>query len=346
MTKGILLINLGTPDSPEPQDVKNYLDEFLMDPYVIDVPSLFRWLLVKGIILRTRPKKSSEAYKKIWSERGSPLLFHSEDLVTKVQKILGSEYRVVLGMRYGKPSLETALKSLKDSKVSEISVLPLYPQYSLAATESSVQRVRILAEKLGITKLVKFFGAFYEHPAFIEAFRQVGAQSLKEDDYDFVLFSFHGVPERHVKKTDPSDSHCLATPHCCDKISSANQNCSRAQCYATARALAKGLGLSPEKYSVSFQSRLGVTPWIQPFTDVLYKELANKGVKNLLIFCPAFVADCLETLEEICIRGEQSFQSYGGKKLRLVPSLNSSEGWVKAVADILGEKTSAPSLQA
>lgn len=334
--KGILLLNLGTPDSPSIPDVRKYLREFLMDGYVIDINPIFRFLLVHGIILRTRPAKSSEAYKKIWTDRASPLLYFSQDLAKLIQEQF-SDTVVELAMRYGNPSIESTLTKFKKNNVTSILAVPLYPQYALASTESSIQQIKLVAEKICPDIKINFYPAFYENPSYIEALSAIGATKLKEFRADYFLMSFHGVPERHVKKTDLTKSHCLSSPNCCDKMTSANANCYRAQSYATARALAAKLNLPNEKWSVAFQSRLGVTPWISPYTDVVLKELAEKGVKRLAVYCPSFVADCLETLEEIRIRAREDFINFGGEDLMLVPSLNSEPEWVNALTEMLSK---------
>lgn len=332
--KGILLLNLGTPDSPSVPDVRKYLKEFLMDEYVIDINPLFRFLLVHGIILRTRPAKSSEAYQKIWTDRASPLLYFSQDLTELVQNQF-SDVTVQLAMRYGNPSIEYALTQLKEKNVTSVLAVPLYPQYALASTESSIQRIKLVAEQICPDIKFTFYPAFYENPHYIKALASIGTAEVKEFKPDYFLMSFHGVPERHVKKTDPTNSHCLSSPSCCDKITSANANCYRAQSYATARALAAKLDLPNDKWSVAFQSRLGITPWISPYTDVVLKELAAKGVKRLAVYCPSFVADCLETLEEIKIRAREDFIKFGGEDLMLVPSLNAEPEWIQALTEML-----------
>jgi protoporphyrin/coproporphyrin ferrochelatase len=334
--KGILLLNLGTPDSTSVADVRRYLQEFLMDGYVIDINPLFRFLLVHGIILRTRPKKSAEAYKKIWTNRASPLLFHSQDLTTLIQKNFTGT-TVELAMRYGNPSIETALKKLKAAGVTSVLAVPLYPQYALASTESSVHKIKEQAQKVCPEINFTFYPAFYDNPHYIEAVAQTGTEIIQKFKPDFYLMSFHGVPERHVKKTDPSGQHCLADKTCCDRITEANKNCYKAQSYATARVLATKLNLNQNQWSVAFQSRLGITPWISPYTDIVLKELADKGMKRLAVFCPSFVADCLETLEEIQIRAKEDFIRFGGEDLVLIPSLNSNSGWVSALSLMLKE---------
>ena len=334
--KGILLLNLGTPDSPTVSDVRKYLAEFLMDAYVIDINPIFRFLLVYGIILRTRPAKSAAAYKKIWTDRASPLLYFSQDLTTLIQEQF-TDAVVELSMRYGNPSIESALTKLRKKGATSVVVVPLYPQYALASTESSIQRIKLLATKICPKIKFTFYPAFYNDPHYIKAVATIGNSLIKQFKPDYSLMSFHGVPERHVKKTDPTKAHCLASPTCCDEITSVNANCYRAQSFATARALAAKLELPQNKWSVAFQSRLGVTPWISPYTDIVLKELAEKGVKRLAVFCPSFVADCLETLEEIKIRAREDFIKFGGEDLLLVPSLNAESEWVSALSAMLNE---------
>lgn len=241
-------------------------------------------------------------------------------------------------MRYGSPSIHSALKKLAGSE--KIMILPLYPQYSLAATQSSIDQCTKEIKKLKLKQKYEFLPPFYEHAFFVESYREVIHEKISGNKPEQVIFSFHGVPERHVKKTDLNKSHCLTLPNCCDQITEANKNCYRAQCFATARALAKGLGLNKNQYHVSFQSRLGRTPWIKPYTDFLYKELAAIGVKKIAVVCPSFVADCLETLEEVAIRGRNDFIKAGGQELNFVPSLNTQDSWVRGVAEMVKSPSS------
>lgn len=341
-------MNLGTPDGepvhgPSVGQVKTYLRQFLMDRFVVDIPFVFRWLLVNGIILRSRPQQSAEAYRKIWTENGSPLLHYHLKLVEGVQERLAKKLsispdRIQPAMRYGTPSIPAGLKKLADQGVSEVLLVPLYPQYSLAATASSVEECRDWAKKHAPSMKFKEYPAFYDAKPFIDAFAYVARESLAGYDYDHLLFSFHGLPERHVKKTDRSGgNHCLKKNDCCAQMTDANRDCYRAQCFATARALAKKLGLSSDRYTVCFQSRLGRTPWIKPYTDVMYQELASRGIKKVAVMCPAFVADCLETLEEIQIRGRDQYIGLGGQDLRLVPSLNDSPIWMDGLSQMIQE---------
>ncbi|NVB83567.1 MAG: ferrochelatase [Kofleriaceae bacterium] len=331
MPTGLLLINLGTPDEPTTPAVRRYLAEFLSDPRVIDINPVGRSLLLHGVILRTRPAKSAAAYRTIWDgERGSPLLAYSKDLALGVANLLGAEWHVVLAMRYGRPSIADALASMEAAKVDRIVVLPLYPQYAASSTATSVARVMELAEAQWDVPPIDVVPAFHADAGFLDAWQEVAAPALAAAKPDHVLFSFHGLPERQIQKSDPTGSHCLRSASCCDSLGPANHRCYRAQCYATARALVARLGVGD--HTVSFQSRLGKTPWIQPFTDVLLDELPKKGVKRLAVMCPAFVADCLETLEEIGIRAKEQFQAAGGEELTLVPSLNATPRWIEAVA--------------
>jgi ferrochelatase len=332
---GVLLLNLGTPDSPSVPDVRRYLREFLQDPRVIDINPLGRWLLLNLLILPFRPAKSAKAYQSIWGERGSPLLFHSQDLAAGVARALGPGYVVELGMRYGQPSIASALTRLRAADPGKIVVLPLFPQYSSAASGSALERVYQIVGQEWNVPAVETIAPFYDDPGFIDAFAQVAKRHLTAFRPDFVLFSYHGLPERHMHKSDPTGAHCLKSATCCDAIVPANRNCYRAHCYATTRALVAQLGLGPEGHSVSFQSRLGRTPWIHPYTDMVLPELAKAGRKRLAVMSPAFVADCLETVEEIGIRAKEQWRSLGGEDLVLVPSLNAEPAWISAVARLV-----------
>lgn len=329
---GLLLLNLGTPDAPRPREVRRYLREFLSDPRVLDIAAPLRALLLNLIILPVRPRRSAAAYAKIWTDRGSPLLFHSQDLETAVQSRLGDGWRVRLGMRYGSPSVRSALQALLDEgQVDRLIVLPLYPQQSSAATGSSIEEVfRVLSQRW-VVPSVQIVEPFFDDPGFVRAFAAQGRPILEKVRPDHVLFSFHGLPERHLTKSEDCGSYCLRRDDCCAAVGPQNRSCYRAQCFATAQKLASDLAIEPERYTVCFQSRLGRTPWIQPHTDVVLPELRRRGVRRVVVFCPAFVADCLETLEEIGIRAREEFLREGGEELVLVPSLNASPEWVDAV---------------
>jgi ferrochelatase len=314
---GVLLINLGTPEGPEPHQVKTYLKEFLMDPLVIDIPFVFRWFLVNQVILRKRPERSSEAYKKIWTDQGSPLLVYTLELARKVQEALGDKAVVVAAMRYAKPSILQGLIQLKNAQVSRVLVLPLYPQYSLAATESSIQECLRVKQSLKMQQNMTFLPPFYDDPLYLDAHRP-HLENVKNKKFDKIIFSFHGIPERHIRKTN--------------KMNAPNY---RTHCYSTAQGLALRMGLNENDFIVSFQSRLGRTPWIQPYTDILLKKFPKQGIKRIAVFCPSFIADCLETLEEIGIRGKKDFIEAGGEYLHFVPSLNAEVLWVKAVSSMI-----------
>jgi ferrochelatase len=329
---GLLLINLGTPDAPTTPAVRRYLREFLSDPRVVDIHPIGRALLLHLVILRFRPAKSAHAYRSIWDpQRGSPLLAYSRALAAGVRDKLGGSWHVELAMRYGNPSIESALAALRRAAVDRIVVLPLYPQYAASSTATSVARVMELVGSGWDTVPVDIVPAFYADPGFLGAFAAVAAPVLAQARPDHVLMSFHGLPERQIHKSDPSGTHCLRDG-CCDAIGAVNHNCYRAQCYATARELAARLSLT--EYTVCFQSRLGRTPWIQPHTDAVIDALAKQGKKRLAVLCPAFVADCLETLEEIGIRARAQFKAAGGEELTLVPSLNAAPAWIDAVCAI------------
>jgi ferrochelatase len=333
---GVLLANVGTPDARTTAAVRRYLAEFLMDGRVIDIPAPLRWLLVHGIILRTRPKRSAAAYRAIWTERGSPLLLHSEALASGLRQELGEEVAAVaIGMRYANPSLAAALDQLA-AIADEIAVVPLFPQYSAAAWATVFDAVAQWARTRAALPALQLLPPFHDHPGVLDAAAAVARPHLQAFAPDRVLMSFHGLPEAHVRATDRSGGHCLVGD-CCAELGSSNAFCYRAQCYSTARALAKRLSLADERYEVAFQSRL-TRAWIQPFTDHRLPAMAKAGVKRLAVLCPAFVADCLETLEEIGIRARAQFRAAGGDELLLVPCVNSDPQWVKGLAAIVRER--------
>lgn len=337
---GLLLMNLGTPAAPGAPEVRRFLREFLMDPRVIDVPWVRRRFIVEVCILPFRPRASAEAYRKIWTDRGSPLLFHGVDLVEKVRRILGPEVQVELAMRYQEPSVAVALAAFRRGGTERIVLLPLFPQYSSAATGSAMEKVFREAARRWNVPSIQVVPPFHDHPLFLDAFAASARPEVESLKPDRVLMSFHGLPERQVLKSDESaGGHCLKSPTCCEAIGPANRNCYRAHCFATARGIAERLGLGEADYAVTFQSRLGRAPWIRPYTDEVVTEMASSGVRRLLVLSPAFVADCLETLEELGIRARQDFEARGGEELRLVPSLNSRDDWAQAVAQIARENS-------
>ena len=340
---GVLLVNLGTPDAPHAPEVRRYLRQFLSDPRVLDISPVGRWMLLNLVILPLRPARSAEAYRKIWRADGSPLLVYSRALAEQVRAAL-PDMQVELAMRYGNPSITAGLTALRDRGCDRIVVFPLYPQYAASSTGSTVEAVYRAAAGLWNTPYLTIVPPFYDDPGFIDAFAEVGAPVLAELQPDHVLYSFHGLPERHMHKSDMSGTHCLRSAECCAEIVAANRHCYRAQCFSTARALSARLGLAPETTTVSFQSRLGRAVWIRPYTDIVLPELARRGVRRVAVFCPAFVADCLETLEEIGIRAEEDFKKAGGESLRLIPSLNAHPAWVRAAADLVREAAPRRSL--
>ncbi len=332
-TKGILLVNLGTPDEPTRSAVYRYLKQFLLDRRVIDIPWLARQILVRGIIVPFRSGKSAKLYQKLWTENGSPLKYYGERLADGLKTQLGAGYAVELAMRYQSPSIASAIDNLLQKQVSEIVVLPLFPQYASASTGSVYEEVmRILAAKNAIPP-VRFINSFYDYEPMIDIFAN-NARKFDLSSYDHILFSYHGLPQRQMRKAD-NFNHCLQKENCCQSIGPVNQFCYSAQCHATTRALVAKLGLKPGSYTTSFQSRLGSDPWVQPYTTSILEEQAKKGAKRLLVFSPAFVADCLETIVEISDEYQEEFEKMGGKTVDLVPSLNDDPRWVKAVADLV-----------
>ncbi len=340
----VILINLGTPQSVELKDVRRFLGEFLMDRYVIQIPWLFRFLLVYGLILPTRSTKTQEAYQTIWdTQNGSPLLYNSKKLLAKLseyfEKIYPEQYVVQLAMRYagGDLSLKTILNNLQNKNIEKLIVLPLYPQYAVSTTLSSIEAIEKEASKKGF-KNIEIIKDFYEHPGFIEAQAAIISKVLNSKKIDYLLFSFHGLPQQHVK-----DTGCQNCTHdtICSSITERNRWCYRAQCFATTRALVKILGLDAKQYGVSFQSRLGRLPWIGPYTEEKIKALAQQGVKHLAVVCPAFVADCLETQEEIKIRLKTSWFTLVNKKeqantsFSFIPCVNDHSQWVAGIGQII-----------
>lgn len=326
MKRGLLLINLGTPQNANPTAVRDYLRVFLTDKRVVDLPALPRYALVYGLILPLRSKRSAHAYQSIWTEQGSPLLYHSLNLTTQVQKKLGHDYPVALGMRYGEPSIASALDTLKHCE--SITVLPLYPQYSSAASGSSIEETMRLISRWEYIPSVKIIHNFFQHPAYIKAQAELIRSYVQGQEH--ILFSYHGIPERQIIK---AGCHRVC-PMDCPLSPEQTPNCYKAQCQQSSHLLAKELHLSEHQYSTTFQSRLGKTPWIKPYTDETLKNLAAQGIKKILIVCPSFVADCLETLEEIGIRAQEQWRTLGGEELITVPCLNADPLWVQAIIEI------------
>ncbi|UOB16031.1 ferrochelatase [Abyssalbus ytuae] len=335
MKKGVLLVNLGSPDSTDVKDVKKYLDEFLMDERVIDVPYLLRAFIVKGIILNTRPKRSAEAYKKIWWEEGSPLIVLSERLQKKVQEL--TNVPIGLAMRYGNPSIKTGLDELASQGVTEVLLVPLYPQFAMATTET----ILVLAEKIRKKHFPQMsfttLPAFYNHRDYVRVLSNSIKNELEDKEWEHILFSYHGVPERHIKKSDITRSHCKIDGQCCKTPSEAHRFCYRHQCYETTRQVAEYLGFEEGTYSTSFQSRLGKDPWLQPYTDQTIEGFAAGGTKKMAIVTPAFVSDCLETLEEIGMEGKEAFIEAGGEEFHVVSCLNDNKEWTEVLSRWINE---------
>lgn len=332
MKQAMVLVNLGSPDSYAVKDVRRYLGEFLMDERVVDFSKWFRTFLVKGIILNTRPPKSAEAYKSIWWDEGSPLMVISKRLQAEVQR--HSEMPVALGMRYGNPSIKDAIDGLlmEHPDLEQISLIPLYPHYAMSSYETVAVKAREVVEEHFPQLELKIKRAFYDDPRYLE----ILANSIKAglpDDYDHILFSYHGVPERQIQGSDVSKAHCLRLEDCCAKDSPIHTFCYRHQTVDTTKSVAEILELEEGSYSTSFQSRLGPIKWLDPYTDKTIIEMAKKGVKKLAVVCPAFVSDCLETIEEIGEEGRDLFLENGGESFTLIPCLNDQSDWAKLLAD-------------
>ncbi len=333
--KGILLVNLGTPDEPSRGAVYKYLKQFLLDGRVIDIPWLPRNLLVRGIIAPFRSGSSSKLYKKLWTPEGSPLKVYGNRLADGVRERLGEEYEVELAMRYQSPSIESALEKLLKKQVSEIIVFPLFPHYASASTGSVHEEVMRLLSKRQVIPSIKLVNSYYDDARMIDVFVE-NSKKFDLSSYDHILFSFHGIPERHMRKADDC-GHCLKAENCCSTISIKNQFCYSAQCHFTAHEIAAKLNLTKDQYTICYQSRLGKDPWMQPYTSDILEERANKGDKRLLVFCPAFVSDCLETTIEILDEYQEEFEEMGGEHIDLVESLNDNPKWMDAVSEMVKE---------
>ena len=331
MSKGVLLVNLGSPDSASVGDVRCYLHEFFMDRRVIDVAWPLHALIV-GLVLIKRTKQSAEAYRKIWTSEGSPLIVVSKHVQAELQKRVNAP--VELAMRYRNPSIPNAIWKLCERGVDELFVIPLFPHYATSSYESAVERVKEVAAKLAPQMRIVVQPPYFDSPDYIAALVASAENHLRRG-YDHLLFSFHGIPERQIKKSDPTGSHCLVKKNCCEVASPAHATCYRAQCFKTAAAFTDQAGIPSGKFSVSFQSRLGHGPWLKPYTDFELAGLPGRGVKKLLVICPSFVSDCLETLEEIGVRGRATFLSAGGKEFAQISCLNGHPLWIEALEKII-----------
>ncbi len=331
---GVLLVNLGTPDSPSVRDVRKYLREFLMDKRVIDIPFLSRWMLVNLIIAPFRAPKSAKIYQELWEDRGSPLMFHGLDVLEKLNRKLSDEYVLELAMRYQKPSIPSALEKLRQHSLQKIIIIPLFPQYASATTGSVHDKVMEVVMNWQVIPEIRFISNFFSEEKFIAAFAENARKHMKKIDYEHILFSYHGVPERQIKK-GAFKGFCQINEKCCSRYHERNQYCYRAQCFETSRLLANKLNISEEKFTVCFQSRLGKDPWIQPYAEDVIKKVAKEGKKKVLAFSPAFVADCLETTIEVGDEFKEMFYEEGGEVWQLVESLNSSDLWVDCLEDLI-----------
>lgn len=329
--RGIILMNLGSPDSTAVKDVRKYLNEFLFDKRVIDYSWLFRKILVQGLIVPRRAPKSAEAYRTIWTPEGSPLIVLTHQLAAKLREQLPGP--VAVSMRYGNPTMESAyrelLKQIPD--LEEVVAVPLYPHYAMSSYETAVEHAKEVYRRKKYKFRLKFIPPVYKRPEYIHALTEHIRPWIKKD-FDQLLFSFHGIPERHLEKTDPTHQHCLRSSDCCSVASPAHATCYRHQCLTTMKLVAEGLNLTEDKYSFSFQSRLGREQWLKPYTDYRFQDMPREGIRRLLVICPAFVSDCLETLEEIAIRGKESFLESGGTEFQMIPCLNTDPLWVEALA--------------
>jgi ferrochelatase len=331
---GVLLINLGTPDSPSVGDVRSYLAQFLNDPRVIDIPWLLRKILVNLIIVPFRAPKSAKVYQQLWTVDGSPLLYHSKQAQELLQEQLGNSFDVHLAMRYKNPSLPMALEKMREQNYKKIVVLPMFPQYASASTGSALEEVMRIVKNWWVIPELKIISQYYDHADFIAAFVDRGKQ-YRIADYDHVLFSYHGLPERQVDKVYQKG---LCSDHDCEnEITEENKYCYKAASYATTRLLAAQLNIPKEKYTVCFQSRLD-KKWLKPFSDEVVKACAQKGMKKILVFSPAFTADCLETIVEIGHEYQGIFEANGGDKVQLVPSLNDHPLWIKCLKRLVLEE--------
>jgi ferrochelatase len=335
MKRGFLLMNTGSPDSTQVMDLRRYLKEFLMDPCVIDLPWPLRAMLVNWIILPRRPAESAHAYQQIWTENGSPLIHYCNELANGLNA--DREDLVATGMAYGNPSFKSVIGKLLDAGVDEICLLPMFPHYAMATTGSCAAGVTAEMKRRKSTVPVRIAPPFYNEPTYIQPL----ADALAGVE-EYILFSYHGLPERHLKKTDPTGQHCLSAAECCNEPSIAHDTCYRFQCLTTTRLIAKAANLSSERYSVSFQSRLGRDKWMEPYTDQVLAELPARGIKQLAVICPAFFCDCLETLEEIEIRGKETFIEAGGESFRMIPCLNNTPAAFHCLETLMGRVENWP----
>jgi len=330
--RAVLLVNLGSPDSTSVPDVRKYLREFLGDERVIDLAAPLRWLLLEGIILRTRPKKSAHAYESVWTKDGSPLIVTSRSVQQKLATQLGADLPVYLAMRYGQPSIASIIAKILADGVQEVLLIPQYPHYAMSSWETVTAKVYAEAAKQAPSLRITTVQPFFEDADYIEAL-YTSAKPYLEQPHDYLLFSYHGIPVRHLRKADSSKAHCTVVKDCCDVCSPVQSTCYRAQCYRTTKAFARRAGLTADRHSVSFQSRLAGEPWLTPYTDHELERLPGTGAKRLLVMTPAFVADCLETLEEISVEGKETYLESGGISFKQIPCLNDHPAYIDFLAN-------------
>ena len=335
--KGVLLVNLGTPDSPSVKDVRKYLREFLMDKYVIDLPYIYRWLLVNVIITTFRSPKSAKIYQQLWTENGSPLLYYGKRIEKLVQEKMGESYFVRLAMRYQNPSIKKVLEQFKQNNITDLVVIPMYPQFASSSTLSSIKKVESVLAELNSHPKVKMVENFVSNKKFIQAFAENGIKHWITGNFDKVMFSFHGIPERHILN-DCKDGSCKLNDVCCKNYTEQNKLCYRAQCYETARLIAAKMGLNESQFDVAFQSRLETRtrdPWLKPYTDLVVADYPKNGIKNVLAFSPSFISDCLETTIEVGEEFKEIFHKSGGENWQLVESLNENPTWIEALQELI-----------
>lgn len=334
MKKAVLLINLGSPDTPSVADVRKYLTQFLNDKRVIDITAAGRWLLVNGLIVPFRSPKSAKLYQQIWTANGSPLSIHTKNLAVKLQDLLGDDYIVEWAMRYRNPSIKSVLSRIREYKPESITVVPLYPQYASSSTGSTAELVMKEIAGWEVIPDFRLISKFYDHPQYIDAVVNC-AKEINTAEFDHILFSYHGLPERQIKKASAQyGNNSCHFGKCCDAITENNQYCYRANCFETTRQLVKKMKLPEGSYTTTFQSRLD-DQWLKPYSDKVLEELAKKGMKKIMVFSPAFVADCLETIYEIETEYNELFKKHGGEKVTLVKSLNDRDYWVEALSKII-----------
>ena len=329
--QGVILLNLGSPDSTQVSDVRNYLREFLMDGRVLDAPYAIRWFLVNCLIIPKRPKQSAEAYASIWTDAGSPLILTSQAQQAALRE--HTDLPISLGMRYGNPSTESALQELLDQGVDDLLIVPMYPHYAMSSYETAVVHLMDSVRKLKPDLKTTLLPPFYQEPGYIDSLVERSKPSLEDGNYDKLVFSFHGIPQRHLVKGDPSHNHCMTTPDCCNTCHPAHATCYRHQCAMTVEKFVAAMGIPKEKYMITFQSRLGREPWLQPYTDKTLEQLAEDGHKRVKVICASFTADCLETLEEIAEEGREIFFEAGGEDLEQIPCVNEHPRFIQFLSD-------------